>query len=175
MKKVFSFLLICLLGLVGYAASQPDSFQLERSITVKAPPEKVFALVNDFQQWGKWSPWDKKDPAMKRTMGPASQGVGATYSWEGNKDVGTGRMEIKESVPSSKVSIQLNFLKPFEAQNISEFLITPKDNQTEVRWAMRGPQPFIAKLMGVFFSMEKMVGPDFEQGLAAMKVAAEAP
>ena len=112
---------------------------------------------------------------MKHTMGATSQGIGATYSWDGNKDVGTGRMEIKESVPSSKVSIQLNFLKPFEAQNVSEFLIASKDGQTEVRWAMSGPQPFIAKLMSVFFSMEKMVGPDFEQGLSAMKTAAEAP
>jgi uncharacterized protein YndB with AHSA1/START domain len=175
MKKILSVLLLCLLGLLGYATTQPDSFRIERSITVKAPPEKVFALVNDFQQWPKWSPWEKKDSSMKRTMGATSQGVGATYSWDGNKDVGTGRMEIKESVPSNKVSIQLNFLKPFEAQNVSEFLIAPKDGQTEVRWAMSGPQPFIAKLMGVFFSMEKMVGPDFEQGLAALKTAAEAP
>jgi uncharacterized protein YndB with AHSA1/START domain len=175
MKIVFAFLVIGLLALLGYAATQPDSFRLERSISIKAPPEKVFVLVNDFQQWAKWSPWEKKDSSMKRTMGATSQGIGATYSWDGNKDVGTGKMEIKESVPSSKVSIQLNFLKPFEAQNVSEFLIAPKDGQTEVRWAMSGPQPFIAKLMGVFFSMEKMVGPDFEQGLAALKTAAEAP
>jgi uncharacterized protein YndB with AHSA1/START domain len=175
MKKILSVLLLAIVAVLGYAATRPDSFRLERSVLIKAPPEKVFALVNDFQQWSLWSPWDEKDPKMKRTMGSPSQGTGATYSWEGNKDVGTGRMEIKESLPSSKVSIQLNFLKPFEAQNLSEFRFLPKNGLTEVRWAMSGPQPFIAKLMGVFFSMENMVGPDFDRGLSNMKFVAEKP
>lgn len=110
---------------------------------------------------------------MKRSLSGATQGAGAIYSWEGNKDVGTGRMEILESKASSNVRIKLNFMKPFEAQNTAEFSLNPNAEQTEVVWAMYGPQPFIAKLMSLVFNMEKMVGPDFEQGLAAMKVAAE--
>jgi uncharacterized protein YndB with AHSA1/START domain len=175
MRMIALVLIVVLLAVLGYAATRPDSFRLERSITVKAPPEKVFALINDFQKWGLWSPWDKKDPGMKRTHSGAAQGQGSVYAWEGNKDVGSGRMEIMESKPASKVSIKLNFLKPFEAQNTAEFTLNPKGDQTEVVWAMYGPQPFIAKLMGLVFNMEKMVGPDFEQGLAAMKIAAERP
>ncbi len=173
MRMVLLILIVGLLLVLGYAATRPDSFRIERSITVNAPPEKVFALINDFQKWPLWSPWEKKDPALKRSLSGAAQGLGAVYSWEGNKDVGTGRMEILESKPSSKVSIKLNFMKPFEAQNTAEFSLNPKGEQTEVVWAMYGPQPFIAKLLSLVFNMEKMVGPDFEQGLAAMKLAAE--
>jgi Polyketide cyclase / dehydrase and lipid transport len=175
MRMILLILIVGLLLVLGYAATRPDSFRIERSISIKAPPEKVFGLINDFQKWALWSPWDKKDPAMKRNLSGAAQGTGAIYTWEGNKDVGTGRMEIMESKASSKVSIKLNFMKPFEAQNTSEFSLNPKGEQTEVVWAMYGPQPFIAKLMSLFFNMEKMVGPDFEQGLAAMKSTAERP
>lgn len=173
MKIIGLFLIVGLLLVLGYAATRPDSFRIERSITVKAPPEKVFALINDFQKWTLWSPWEKKDPGMKRSLSGPAQGTGAIYAWEGNKDVGTGRMEILESKAPSKVSIKLNFMKPFEAQNTAEFSVNPKGEQTEVVWAMFGPQPFLAKLMSLVFNMEKMVGPDFEQGLAAMKSAAE--
>lgn len=173
MRMIALILIVGLLLVLGYAATRPDSFRIERSVTVKAPPEKVFALINDFQKWALWSPWEKKDPGMKRSLSGATQGAGAIYSWEGNKDVGTGRMEILESKASSNVRIRLNFMKPFEAQNTAEFSLNPNAEQTEVVWAMYGPQPFIAKLMSLVFNMEKMVGPDFEQGLAAMKVAAE--
>lgn len=175
MRIIVLLLIVGVLVVLGYAATRPDSFRLERSISVKAPPEKVFALINDFQKWALWSPWEKKDPAMKRTHSGATQGVGAAYAWEGNKEVGSGRMEVMESMPASKVSVKLHFLKPFEAQNTAEFTLTPKGEQTEVVWAMFGPQPFMAKLMGLFFSMEKMVGPDFEQGLATLKAVAERP
>jgi uncharacterized protein YndB with AHSA1/START domain len=173
MRMIALVLIVAVLAVLAFAATRPDSFRLERSMIVKAPPEKVFALINDFQKWPLWSPWEKKDPSMRRSFSGASQGQGAVYSWEGNKDVGTGRMEIMESKLASKVSIKLHFMKPFEAQNTSEFSLTPKGDQTEVVWAMYGPQPFIAKLMGLVFNMEKMVGPDFERGLADMKVAAE--
>lgn len=173
MSILVLILIIAVLAILGYAATRPDSFRLERSIPIKAAPEKVYALINDFQKWGLWSPWDKKDPAMKRTLSGAPHGLGAIYAWEGNKEVGSGRMEIMESKPSSKVSIKLNFLKPFKAQNTSEFTLNPKGEQTEVIWAMYGPQPFISKLMSLVFSMEKMVGPDFEKGLAALKAASE--
>ncbi len=173
MKIIGLFLIIGLFIVLGYAVTRPDSFRIERSITVKASPEKVFALINDFQKWTLWSPWEKKDPGMKRSLSGSAQGTGAVYTWEGNKDVGTGRMEIMESKAPSKVSIQLNFMKPFEAQNTAEFSVNAKGEQTEVVWAMFGPQPFLAKLMSLVFNMEKMVGPDFEQGLVAMKLAAE--
>jgi uncharacterized protein YndB with AHSA1/START domain len=175
MRMFLLILIVVVLSVLGYAATRPDTFRLERTTTIKAPPERVFALINDFQKWSVWSPWDKKDPGMKRSHSGAAQGLGAIYSWEGNKEVGSGRMEIVESKPVSKVSIRLNFLKPFESQNTSEFTLRPKADQTEVVWAMYGPQPFIAKLMSLVVSMEKMVGPDFEQGLAAMKKAAETP
>ena len=156
-----------------YAAIKPDTFRIERALHIKAPPEKVFALINDFSQWAYWSPWEKKDPSMKRERSGPANGVGSTYGWEGNKNVGSGRMEILQSTPSSQLQIKLDFLKPFEAHNTAEFTLKPQEGGTLVTWAMFGPQVFLGKVMSLFFSMEKMVGPDFEAGLAAMKARAE--
>jgi hypothetical protein len=136
MKLVFRF------AAAFAAVTSPKPTASELLFSVRDAITAKNWLVNDFQQWGKCSPWDKKDPAMKRTMGTTTRGVGATYSWEGNKDIGTGSMAINGSVPSSKINVQLNFLKPFEAQNMAEVLVTLKEGLTEVRWAMRGPQPF---------------------------------
>lgn len=160
-------------ALLIYAATRPDSFRLERTINIAAPPEKVFPLVDNFRSWAQWSPWENIDLNLKRTYGGADAGRGANYAWDGNNKVGSGRMEITASTPSSKIVIQLDFLKPFEAHNTAEFTFVPNAGATTVTWAMYGPSNFISKLMQIFFSMEKMVGPQFEKGLADMKGAAE--
>jgi hypothetical protein len=133
----------------------------------------VHGLIDDFKRWSDWSPWEKIDPALKRTHSGATSGRGAVYEWAGNKDVGSGRMEITDSSPASKVVIKLDFLQPFEAHNITEFTLAPQGGGTQVTWKMHGPAPFVTKLMQVFVSMDKMVGKDFETGLANMKAAAE--
>lgn len=173
LKKVAIAIIVAIAALLIFAATRPDNFRVERKAVIQAPPERVFGLINDFHQWPLWSPWEKLDPAMKRTLGGPSSGLGATYAWTGNKDVGSGRMEIKESMPSSKIHIQLDFLEPFESNNQTDFILTPQGNATEVSWVMYGPASFMTKLMSVFASMDKMVGPDFEKGLANMKAVAE--
>jgi uncharacterized protein YndB with AHSA1/START domain len=156
------------------AANKPDVFQVARATTIKAPPDKIFAFINDFQKWGAWSPYEKKDPAMKRTYNGVHSGKGAVYAWEGDRNVGQGRMEIADSSPPSKIVLKLDFLKPFEAHNIVEFTLDARGDSTDVRWAMHGPTPYLAKIMHVFFDMDSMVGNDFEAGLANLKTLAEA-
>ena len=155
------------------AASKPSTFRMERSTVVKAPPETIFPFVHDFRRWTAWSPWEKIDAELKRDYSGAERGKGATYAWEGKK-AGVGRMEIIEATPSSRVLIKLDFLKPFEAHNTAEFTFTPERDGTRVDWAMYGPNRFISKLMSVFFNFDKLVGKDFEKGLAALKASAEA-
>lgn len=173
LKTILIGLVLVVAAILIYAATRPDSFRVERSASIKAPPEKIFALINDFQQWPQWSPWEKLDPAMKRTLSTPSQGVGASYGWVGNNKVGEGRMEILSAAPPNKIDIKLDFLKPFEAHNKAIFTLTPQGDGTTVNWVMEGPAPFVTKLMSVFVSMDKMVGKDFEAGLANMKAAAE--
>ena len=173
MFKFIGVLLVVVIAvLLAFAATRPDSFRVERSTSIKAPPEKVFALINDFHQWGAWSPWEKMDADLKRDYSGAASGVGTVYGWEGKK-TGVGRMEILESSPSSNIKIKLDFMKPFEADNTAEFSLQAKGDTTDVNWAMYGPSNYMTKLMGVFMSMDKMVGKDFEAGLANMKAAAE--
>ena len=160
-------------GVLAYAATLPDQFRLERTALVQAPPEKVFGQVSDFRKWTAWSPWENIDPALKRSYSGAESGKGAAYAWEGNSKVGSGRMEIVEALPGSKLTIKLDFLEPFEAHNTAEFEFTPAGAGTQVRWAMFGPSPYLSKLMGLVFSMEKMVGGQFEQGLANLKNVSE--
>lgn len=155
------------------AATKPDTFRIERSAILNAPAEKVFAVLSDFHQWGGWSPWENKDPNMKRTFSGAGRGKGAVYGWEGDKNVGTGRMEILEANAPSKLVIKLDFFKPFEAHNTAEFTMLPQGNATNVHWVMHGPAPFMAKVMHVFINMDKMVGKDFEAGLANLKLLTE--
>jgi uncharacterized protein YndB with AHSA1/START domain len=155
------------------AAMRPDIFRVERSTRIKAPPDKIFALINDFRSWAAWSPYERLDPAMKRTQSGEPSGKGAVYAWEGNNKVGQGRMEILESSAPSKVVIKLDFLKPFEAHNTAEFTLQQQADETAVTWAMYGPAPFVAKVMGLFVNMDKMVGKDFETGLANLKALAE--
>jgi len=162
-------------GVLIAATTVPDTFAVARSAAIKAPPEAIFPLVNDLRRFGDWSPYDKRDPAMKRAYdGPAS-GTGAAYAWEGNDEVGAGRMEITESVPPAKVSMDLRFTRPFPARNAVDFTFVPKGEVTDVTWAMHGPVPFLAKIVHLFMDMDGMVGGDFEAGLANLKRLAEGP
>jgi polyketide cyclase/dehydrase/lipid transport protein len=155
------------------AARKPDHFRVRRSASIAAPPERIYPLINDFHRWGAWSPWEHKDPDMKRTFSGSGSGRGAVYEWTGNSDVGSGRMEIVESSAPSKVAIQLDFLKPFEAHNMATFTLEPAGGATNVTWVMDARSPFIGKIMHVFVDMDRMVGTDFEAGLANLKTAAE--
>jgi hypothetical protein len=163
---------IVIAGILIYAATKPGSFRVQRTAGIKAPPDKIHALIADLKAWPAWSPYEKKDPAMKRSYGAVTAGKGATYAWEGNKNVGQGSMEILESSPQ-KVLIKLDFLKPFEAHNMGEFILVPKSGTTDVTWAIYGPSPYMSKLMSTFMNFDKMIGRDFEQGLADLKAAAE--
>ena len=151
------------------AASKPDTFSVRRAATVRAPAEKIFALINDFHRWGTWSPYEARDPAMKRSYSGPANGVGAVYGWDGNNNVGAGRMEILETSPPAKIVIKLDFFKPFEGHNTAEFTILPQGDATDVRWVMHGPAPFMSRLMQVFINLDRMIGKDFEIGLANLK------
>jgi len=171
LKKIALVLLALIAIVLIYAAVRPDTFRVERTARIAAPAEKIFPLINDFHRWGEWSPYEQLDPGMKRSFGGAPAGQGATYAWEGNDKAGAGRMEITESTPSSKIAIRLDFIRPFEARNMAEFTLQPQGGETQVTWAMHGPSPYVAKLMGIFFNMDQMIGKDFETGLANLKTA----
>ena len=172
-KTIAIVVVVLIAGILAYAATQPDKFRVQRSTSIKAPPEKIFALINDLHSWGSWSPWEKKDPAMKRTFSGAASGKGAAYAWEGNSNVGEGRMEIVDASPPSKVTIKLDFVKPMEGHSTAEFALEPKGDSTNVTWAMYGPNSYLAKVIHIFMSMDKMIGDDFEAGLANLKSVAE--
>lgn len=160
-------------GILGYAASRPGEFRVERFAHIDAPPDRVFAILNDFHQWPSWSPWEELDPAMNRTHSGATSGKGAIYEWNGNKKVGQGRMEITGSAPPENLTIQLDFITPFEAHNTTEFILTPRDGGTDVNWAMTGSNGFMMKVMCLFVNMDKLVGKDFEKGLTKLKALLE--
>lgn len=173
LKKILMVSVVAIAAVLIFAATRPDTFKVERSTGIKAPPDKVFALINDFPSWQSWSPWEGLDPDMKRTMSATTAGKGAVYEWDGNNEVGKGRMEIVESTPPSKVGIELAFFRPFEAHNRAEFTLVPEGDGTKVTWTMSGPMPYVSKLMTLVFDMDKMIGKDFEAGLAKMKSVAE--
>jgi hypothetical protein len=166
-------IVVLLAALLGYAATKPDAFRVQRSASIKAPPERIFPHINDFHNWAPWSPWEKLDPLMTKTHSGAASGRGAVYEWEGNKKVGKGRMEIVEESIPSRVRIKLDFFKPFEAHNTAEFTLAGRGESTEITWAMDGTQPFMFKVMSVFLSMDKLIGKDFETGLANLKSIVE--
>jgi len=173
MIKIILVVIVLLVGGVLLVAStRPDALHVERAADVKAPPEKIFPLINDFHSWGSWSPYEKKDPGTKRTYSGATAGKGAIYEWDGNSDVGQGRMEILDSTPS-QIRIKLDFMKPLEGHDIATFTMKPDGNATKVTWAMDGPTPFLGKLIGVFMNMDTMIGTDFEAGLANLKTLTE--
>ena len=155
------------------AATKPDRFSVQRATMVKAPPEMIFPLINDFHLWGGWSPYEHKDPAMKRTYSGAASGRGAVYAWDGNKNVGSGRMEILDASTPSKIVIKLDFFTPFEGHNTAEFTMLPQGDATSLTWLMHGPAPFMSRLMQVFMNIDNMVGKDFEVGLASLKKLTE--
>jgi len=172
-KTVLIVVVVLIAAILVYAATMPDDFRVQRTTSIKASPEKIFALINDLQRWDSWSPWEKMDPAMQRTFSGATAGKGAVYAWQGNSKVGEGRMEIADASPPSRVMIKLDFIKPIEGHNTAEFTLDPKGDSTNVTWSMYGPSAYIAKVIGVFASMDKMIGKEFETGLANMKAVAE--
>jgi Polyketide cyclase / dehydrase and lipid transport len=174
LKKIFIGIAVILVAFVVIVALQPSDFRIVRSINISAPPAAVFAQVNDFHNWEAWSPWAKLDPAAKATFEGPSAGKGAIFRWAGNEEVGEGSMMITESLPSDLIRIKLDFLKPFEATNNAEFTFKPEGNQTAVTWSMEGQNNFIAKAFCLFMNMDKMVGGQFDKGLASMKSVAEA-
>src|SRR5258708_39779436 len=147
------------------AATKPNSFSVQRATTVKGPPEKIFPLINDFHQWGTWSPYETKDLGMKRSYSGSESGKGAVYAWDVNKNVGSGRMEILDTTVPSKIVIKLDFFTPFEGHNTAEFTMLPQGDATNLTWVMRGPAVFMSKVMQVFMNIDKMIGKDFEVGL----------
>jgi len=174
---MFTTILIILVVIIAavliYAATRPNDFVVTRSAGIKAPAEAIFPLINDFRRWPEWSPYEKLDPDVKRTLSGADSGKGAAYAWEGNSKAGKGRMEITGSAPSSLVSLKLDFEKPFRASNTVDFSLSPSGDGTTVTWAMRGARPLIAKLMGLFMNFDTLIGRDFEAGLDNLRRATE--
>jgi uncharacterized protein YndB with AHSA1/START domain len=160
-------------GVLAFAATKPDSFRVSRQTSIKAPPDKVYAVMSDFKRWSEWSPWHKLDPQMKVTYGAVTAGKGATYEWEGNDKVGAGRMEILDVTPSASIKTKLDFYRPFKAQNTAEYSLKADGDSTTVNWAMYGENNLMSKVMHVFMSMDSMVGKDFEEGLSNLKTVAE--
>jgi hypothetical protein len=172
LKLIIIAVIILFAVILVYAATRPDNFRVERVASIKASPEKIAALINDFHQWVSWSPYEKLDPAMKRSYGGAASGKGADYAWESAGKAGVGRMEILESSPAG-IKIKLQFIKPFEATHTAEFTMTPQGDTTRLTWAMFGRDPYIAKVMCLFFNRDKLIGDDFETGLGNIKALAE--
>ena len=173
MIKVILIVIVVLIGgVLAYAAVRPDTLHVQRTISIKATPDKIVPHISDFHAWGAWSPYERKDAAMQRTYGGAPNGNGAVYEWNGNSNVGQGRMEIVNASPS-RVTIKLDFLRPFEGHNMAEFTLEPKGDVTNVTWSMDGTAAYPAKVIGIFINMDNMIGSDFEAGLANLKSIAE--
>lgn len=174
LKIILIAVAAAIVGVLVFAATRPNEFVVKRTAVIDAPPETLEAMVSDFHQWSAWSPWEKMDPGMTRTYGGPASGVGSTYSWVGNDKVGSGGMEIETVTPGREVVFGLHFLKPFKADNTGRFVFEPQGaGGTKVTWSMAGKNPYIAKLMGLVFNMDQMIGKDFEKGLADMKAIAE--
>jgi uncharacterized protein YndB with AHSA1/START domain len=173
LKSIIAIVVAVVAALLAYAATRPDTFLVQRTADIKASPDRIYAQITDFRKWGTWSPYEKRDPAMKRQLAGAASGVGAVYEWDGNGEVGQGRMEIVEVKSPELVVIQLDFVRPLETRNRVEFTLRPQGDTTHVTWTMKGPSPYVSKLMGVFFDMDALIGRDFESGLASLRAAAE--
>ncbi|HWU81210.1 MAG TPA: SRPBCC family protein [Caulobacter sp.] len=174
MLKIIAIVVVAaVVALLGYAATKPDRFRVARSTVIAAPPERIYALLDDFHEWSAWSPYEKLDPAMTRTYGGPARGLGSTYAWSGDGKAGAGRMEIVEATAPSRLVARLDFSKPMEAHNMAIFTLAPEGDATRVTWAMEGPSPYLFKVMHLVFNVDKMAGKDFEAGLAALKAEAE--
>jgi hypothetical protein len=174
LSTIVIVVVLLVVGILGYAATRPDSFEVQRRTTIRAAADSIFPLLDDFHQWSAWSPWEKLDPEMTRTFSGEERGKGAIYAWEGNKKVGQGRMEIVGSNAPTRMTVKLDFIKPWESQNLTDFSLDERADGTTLTWTMRGHHTFMMKLMGVFMSLDKMIGKDFEAGLASIKEIAEA-
>lgn len=172
MLTIFAVLAAIVVGALAIAATKPDQFRIERALAVKAAPEKLYPLIANLHAHLRWSPFEK-DPAMKRSFSGAESGKGATYEWDGNNKVGAGRIVITDTTPPSRVTMSLEMYRPFKANNLVDFTIEPNGDTTKVAWSMQGRQPFMAKLVSVFINCDKMVGKEFEAGLASLKTLAE--
>ncbi len=172
-KKILITLVIVIAAILIFAATKPNTFVVQRSASIKAPPEKIFLLLNNLHVWGSWSPFEKLDPAMKKTFSGPDSGVGAVLAWDGNSKAGAGSMEISEAVTPSKVTMKLDFIKPFAGHNVVNFTLAPEGEATMVTWAMSGSSPYMMKVMGIFCNMDKLIGKDFEEGLGNLKTLSE--
>jgi hypothetical protein len=172
--KIVLAVVIVVAALALFIATRPAEFRIARSLTMAAPASAAFAQVNDFRSWDAWSPWSKIDPAMAVTYGGAETGEGATYAWSGNREIGEGRMTIEESRPHERIRLRLEFLKPMKATNTGEFTFEPEGAGTRVTWSMSGTNSFMGKAIGLVMNMDRMVGEQFEKGLADMKAIVEA-
>jgi len=169
---VIAILVVGIAAVLLLAWRKPDTFAVRRTVAIHTPPEKIFPLVADFHQWTLWSPWEGRDPALQRSFSGAAAGQGAIYEWRGNRNVGSGRMEILVAT-ADVIAIRLDFLSPFEAHNTAEFTFAPQGDSTIVTWLMHGPAPLMNKVMQVFMNMDEMIGKDFAAGLASLKRIAE--
>jgi uncharacterized protein YndB with AHSA1/START domain len=166
-------LAVAIAAVLVLAMTKSSTLRVQRSININAPPERIFPLISDFHQWLHWSPYEQKDPAMKRTYEGAANGEGAVYAWNGDKNVGSGRMEILEASAPQKIVIKLDFFTPFEGHNTAEFTMLPQGDGTHVTWLMHGPARFMTRLIQVFMNLDNMIGKDFEAGLAKLKTITE--
>lgn len=170
---VLGLLVVAVGAIVAYASTRPDNFSIARSATIKAPPDKIYGIISDFRQWPNWSPWQKLDPGMKTTVSGPATGKGAVSTWDGNSNVGAGRTEITDVSPPNRITMKLDMLRPMAAQNRVDYTLEPKGDATAVTWAMSGATPLLGKVFGLFVDCDKMVGKDFEEGLANLKALAE--
>ena len=160
-------------GILVAAALKPNTFRVQRKVSINASPDTIFAFINDLHKWTSWSPFEKLDPAMERTFIGAEAGKGAFYAWSGNNRAGAGSMEITDTSPPLRVTMALNFTRPFKNNCIVDFTLEPESDSTVVTWAMTGPTPFVSKIMHVMINMDKMIGKEFEAGLTNLKALAE--
>lgn len=174
LMRVLIALAVIVAGALVVVATRPTEFRVTRTARIAAPPAAVFAQVNDFRKWDAWNPWAKIDPAMKQSYEGSPAGVGAVYTWVGNSQVGEGRMTLTESRPNELIRIKMEFFKPFAATSSAEFAFKPEGDQTVVTWSMEGRNNFMAKAVHLVMNMDRMIGGQFEKGLAQMKAVAEA-
>lgn len=166
-------LAVALVAVLALALTKPDTFEVARSAAIEAPPDRIYPLIEDLHRWAAWSPYEVKDPAMTRTFTGSARGVGAIYAWDGNSNVGAGRMEITDAASPTRIVLKLDFFRPFEGHNTGEFTLHPQGDMTTVTWSMRGPAPLMSKIMQVFLNMDQMIGKDFAVGLANLKSIVE--
>jgi uncharacterized protein YndB with AHSA1/START domain len=177
MFEIITFIAVLLAAAIAavliLALRKPDTFSVQRVAAIHAPPERIFPLINDFREWRAWSPYEDRDPDLQRSYSGAASGRGAVYEWNGNRNVGSGRMEILDAPPPNRIVIKLDFISPFEGHNTAEFTFVPQGDTTNVTWRMHGPAPWMSKVMQVFMNMDNMIGKDFATGLANLKRVTE--